>query len=134
MFQPIVGFVYTYHIGAEAGLILPLKQFTPIDIGKEVVRLDLCGTIGTKTTLRIAIEQACEQIPGSRGNNITAGEGQGLLQNLAVHLVGVLIVERRQTSQHLVKQDTESPPVHSLGVSITKQQLGGEILRGTTES
>jgi hypothetical protein len=125
--------VYTYHIRTEAGLILPLEQFAPVDIGKEVVRLDLCGTVGTKTTLGIAIKQARQEIPSSGGNNVAARESQGLLQNLAVHFVGVLIVERRQTGQHFVEQDTESPPVHGLGVSIAKKQLGGKVLRSTTE-
>jgi hypothetical protein len=110
-----------------------LKQFAPVNVSKEVVRLDLCGTVGTKATLRIAIEQARKKIPSSWGNNVTAGEGQGLLQNLAVHLIGVLIVERRQTRQHLVEQNTECPPIDRLGVSITKQQLGGKVLRSTTE-
>lgn len=98
-----------------------------------MVRLDLCGTVGTKTTLRIAIEQARKKIPSSWGDNVTAGEGQRLLQNLAVHLVGVLIVKRRQTRQHFVQQNTECPPIDSLGISVAKQQLGGKVLRSTTE-
>lgn len=133
MIKTRVETVYTYHIRTEAGLILPLKKFTPVDIGKEVVRLDLCGTVGTKTTLGIAIEQAREEIPSSWGDNVTAGEGQGFLQNLAVHLVGVLVIEWWQTCQHFVKQDTEGPPIHGLGVSVAKQQLGGKILRSTAE-
>lgn len=125
--------MYTYHIRTEAGLILPLEQFAPVDIGKEVVRLDLCGTVGTKTTLGITIKQARQEIPSSGGNNVAAREGQRFLQNLAVHLVGVLIVERRQTGQHFVEQDTESPPVHGLCVSIAKKQFGGKVLRSTAE-
>jgi hypothetical protein len=116
---PEIGF--TYHIGTETGLILPLKQFTPIDVGKEVVRLDLCGTVGTETTLRIAVEQAREKIPSSWWDDITAGESQGLLQDLAVHLVRVLVVEGGQTRQHLIEQDTQSPPIHCLRVPIAEQ-------------
>ena len=133
MVQQKIGILYTYHIRTEAGLVLPLKQFAPINVSKEVVRLDLGGTVGTQTTLRIAIEQARKKIPSSWGDNVTAGEGQGLLQNLAIHLVGVLIVERWQTRQHFVEQNTECPPIDTLGVSVAKQQLGGKILRSTAE-
>lgn len=89
--------------------ILLLKQRAPVDIGKEVVRLGSCGIVGTKTTLVIEIKQVHQKIPS---NSITAREGQRLLQDLAVHFVDVLIVEWRQTRQHLVEPDTKSPLIH----------------------
>jgi hypothetical protein len=55
------------------------------------------------------------------------------LQNLAVHLVGVLIVEWWQASQHLVQQDTKSPPINRLAISITKKQFGSKIFRCSAE-
>lgn len=72
---------------------------------------------GTKTTLVIEIKQARQKIPS---NSITAREGQRLQQDLAVHLVGALVVERRQTRQHLVEPDTKGSPIRGLYESITK--------------
>jgi len=87
--------VKTYHVGTEAGLVLALEKLAPVDVGKEVVRLDLGGTIGTQTALGITIQQTGEKIPGGRRYDVAAREGQRLLQNFAVHLVGVFIVEWR---------------------------------------
>lgn len=123
----------TYHIRAEARLILPLEKLAPVNVGEEVMRLDFCGAIGTQTALGVTVQQAGEKIPSGRGNNVTAGEGQWLLQDLAVHLIDGLIVERRETSQHLVQQNTKSPPVHRLGVPVTKKQFGGKIFRSSAE-
>ena len=47
----------TYHVRTEARLILPLKQLTPINVGKEMMRLDLRGTAGTQTALGITIKE-----------------------------------------------------------------------------
>jgi hypothetical protein len=55
------------------------------------------------------------------------------LQDLAVHFVGVLIVEWRQACQHLIEQDTESPPIHSLGVAVAKEKFWGEVFGSSTE-
>lgn len=91
--------------------MLPLKQFVPINISKEVVRLDSCGTIGTKTTLVMDIKLVYQKIPSK---SITAREGQRLLQDLAVLLVGAFVVGRRQTRQHLVEPDTKGPLIQGL--------------------
>lgn len=97
--------------------ILPLKQFAPVNISKEVVRLDSCGTIGTKTTLVIEIQQVRQKIPSK---SLTAREGQRLLLDLAVHLVGALVVEWWRIRQHLVEPDTKGPLIHGLYESIAK--------------
>jgi hypothetical protein len=83
----------TYHVGTEAGLVLPLEKLAPVDVGKEVVRLDLSGTVGTQTALGITVQQTGEKITGGRWHNVATGEGQRLLQDLAVHFVCVFIVE-----------------------------------------
>lgn len=124
---------FTYHVGAEAGLVLPLEKLAPVNVGEEVVRFDLCGAVSTETTNGITVQQSCEQITGGRWYNVAAREGQRFLQNLAVHLVDVLIVERRQTCQHLVEQDTQSPPINSLGVAIAKQKFGSKVFGSTAE-
>lgn len=98
------------------------------------MRLDLGSTVGTQSALGIAIKQPREKIPRSGRHNITAGEGQGFLENLAVHLIGVLVIERWQASKHLVKQDTKRPPIHRLRVAIAKEQFRGKVLGGSAES
>jgi hypothetical protein len=96
----------TYHIGPEAWLILPLEQLTPVDIGEEMVGFDFCGAIGTKSAVRITIEESSQKIPRSGGDNIAAWEGQGFLQNLSVHIICVLVIERWKTGQHLIEKHT----------------------------
>jgi hypothetical protein len=110
-----------------------LEELAPIDVGEEVVRLDLCSTVGTQSALGIAVQQAREKIPSGRGDDFAAGECQGLLENLAVHFVGVLVIERRKSCQHLIQQDTESPPIDGLGVSVAKQKFGSEIFGSSAE-
>lgn len=54
-------------------------------------------------------------------------------KNLAVHLVGVLVVERRQSRQHLVQQHTQGPPIDSLGVALSMQKFGRKVFGCTAE-
>lgn len=123
----------TYHIRSEARLVLSLKQLAPVDVGEEVVGLDIGRTIGTQATLGITIKQLGEKITRRVRHNVMAWEGQRLLQDLAVHLVGVFVIERRKTSQHLVEQNTQCPPIDALGVAIAQQKLWSEVLGGTAE-
>ena len=123
----------TYHVWSEAGFILPLQKLTPVDVGKEVVRLDLRSTVGTQSAHRVTVQQSTEKIPRSRRDDVAAGEGQRLLQDLTIHFVGVFIIEWRQACQHLVEQNTESPPIHSLGVAVAKEKFWSQIFRGSTE-
>lgn len=46
----------------------------------------------------------------------------------------VVVVERVNASDHLVGQDTESPPVHRLAVTLVEEHLGGKVLRSAAES
>lgn len=98
-----------------------------------MVGLDLCGTTGTQTGLGVPVEQPREKIPSSRGDDFRTGEGERLLENLLVHHIGVFVIERRQTSQHLVKEDTQCPPVDGLGVAVANEQLRSKVLRSSTE-
>lgn len=112
------GSVVTYHIGSEAWLILPLEQLTPVNIGKEVVRFDFRSTIGTESAVWITIKKPSEKVPCGRGNDVAAWERQRLLQDLAIHIICVLVIERWKTRQHLIEKYTQSPPVDCLGVSL----------------
>ena len=106
--------------------ILLLTQLVPVNIDKEVVRLDSCGTVGTKTTLLTEIKHLRQKIPS---NSITATEGQRLLQDLVVRLVDVLIVDRRQTRQHLLEPGTKGPLINGLYDPLPR----GKVFRSTTE-
>jgi hypothetical protein len=98
-----------------------------------MVRLDFCSTIGTKSSMRVTVEESSKEVTGSWRNNIAAWEGQWFLQNLPVHVVCVLVVERWKTCQHLVEEHTKSPPVDSLGISLTKEKLRSKIFWCTAE-
>jgi hypothetical protein len=98
-----------------------------------VVRLDLRSTVRTQSAHGVTVQQSSEKISGSRWDNVAAGESQRLLQDLAIHFVGIFIVEWRQACQHLIEQDTESPPIHGLGVPITKEKFWSKIFGSSAE-
>jgi hypothetical protein len=83
--------------------------------------LDLVGTVGTKTTRRVAIEKFGQKILRRRWDDVCAGEMERFLQDLAVHFVGVLIVERWKAGQHLVQENAEGPPIYRFGVAVPKE-------------
>ncbi len=58
---------------------------------------------------------------------------KGFGEDLAVHFVGIFIVVGRKSGQHLVEKNAESPPIDRFGVTLTQQELGGEVLGGTAE-
>ena len=125
---------FTYHIGLEAGLVLPLQQLSPIDAVEEVVCLDLRCALCAQPLVRVAVEQAGQQVSCSRWYNLGAREMQRLGENLAVHIVGVLVVEWWQTSQHLVQEHTKRPPIDRLGVAGTGKKFRSKVLWSSTES
>lgn len=126
-------YLWTYHIGLEAWLILPVKQLSPIDAVEEWMRLDLCGTVDSEPLRCIPVQETGQKIASSRWHNLWPGKMERFGQYLAVHVVCVLVVERRQTRQHLVEEDTQSPPIDSLGVAGAMQKLGCEVFGRTAE-
>lgn len=97
------------------------------------MRLDLRSAVSTQAAHGVTVQQTTEKISCSRRDNVAAGEGQRLLQDLAIHFVGVFIIEWRQACQHLVEQDTESPPIHGLGVAVAEEKFRSEIFGSSTE-
>jgi hypothetical protein len=57
---------FTYHIGLEARLVLPLQQLTPVNAVEEVVRLDLSSSLRSQTLLCVAVEEAGQKVACSR--------------------------------------------------------------------
>jgi hypothetical protein len=40
----------------------------------------------------------------------------------------ILLVKRREPTQHLIEEHTERPPVDSTGIALSLDELGREIL------
>ena len=67
------------------------------------MRLNLGGTVGTKTLLRITIQKSGQEVPSSWRNDLGAWEVKRFGQDLPVHLIRILVIERRQASEHLIE-------------------------------
>ena len=63
-----------------------------------------------------------------------AGELDLALEDLLVDGHWVLIIEWIDSSNHLVRQNSESPPVNWLAVTFIEEHLWGQILWGTAKS
>jgi hypothetical protein len=96
-------YCFTYDIRLEARFVFPLQKLSPIDVCKEMMSFDLRGTIRTQSALRIAVQQTGQKILGRGGNNLRPGEMERVLENFAVHFVGVFVIEGRKASQHFVE-------------------------------
>ena len=55
-------------------------------------------------------------------------------KDLLVDSHGIVIVERVDASEHLVRQDSEGPPVDGLTVTFVQQHFGSEVLGRTAQS
>ena len=64
---------------------------------KERVVANLARAVDAEPLGRVAVEEADEERPGVRVDLL--GEAERVLEDLAVHLVRVLVVERREASE-----------------------------------
>jgi hypothetical protein len=85
----------------------------------------------TEATCGVASEELSEDRACVFGELVS--EFKRLVQDLLVHLVGVLVVEGRQTVNHLVEEDTESPPIDGLVVAVTGENFRSEVFGSATE-
>ena len=95
--------------------------------------LNLRCTVAAETSCGVAVEQSGQQVPGRRRYHVGPREMERLGEDFAVHLIRVLVVEWRQTRQHLVQQHTQSPPIDSLGVALSVQELRCKVFGCTAE-
>lgn len=72
---------------------------------EEGMVLDVGGSVDSQPMSRIPVEQADEERP-SFGAYLL-GEAERVLEDLAVHLVGVLVVEGRKTSELRENDETQ---------------------------
>lgn len=83
-----------YYGGLEGRLNLFGHQLLPVNVsGKEGMILDILCAIHAQPPRRVSIEQECQY--GTRFRSHVIGEPKGILQDLAVHFVGILVVEWR---------------------------------------
>jgi hypothetical protein len=85
--------VSTYHTRLEGRLIFAVQQLPPVDAVEEIVRLDLRRTVCSQSLLSVTVKKFSEKVTRSWWHNIGAWEVQWFCENLAVHLVGILVVE-----------------------------------------
>lgn len=79
-----------------------VPELCKVDVfGEEGMVLDILGAVDTESLARISVEQTSQKRPGFGTNAI--GEAQRFGENLAVHFVGVFVVEGRKTSKHFVQ-------------------------------
>ena len=97
------------------------------------MRLNLRRAISAQPAIGTAIQKLCEQVFGRGGHDLRAGEMQRFREDLAVHLVGVFVVVRRQARQHFVEEHAQRPPVDGFGVALPEQEFGGEVFGGAAE-
>jgi len=81
----------TYNIGSEGRGDLTSVKLAPVEVVEEGVILDDLGTLISEALLGVLLQELCEQVSGQRGD--IRGEGEFLVKDLAVHLVGVFRVE-----------------------------------------
>jgi len=55
------------------------------------------------------------------------------LENLLVDSHGIIVIERIDSSQHLVGEDAHRPPVDGLAMAFVEEHFGGEVLRRTAK-
>lgn len=55
------------------------------------------------------------------------------LQDVLVNYEGIIVCEGVDTGDHLVDQDTQSPPVDRFSVSLVLKNLRSEVFGGTAE-
>ena len=122
----------TYDAGLERRLNLLRQQPVPIDISSEErMSLDLVSAMIAQPPLRIPLQQSGHDAPRFRGD--VGREVERIGEDPLVHDVHILIVERRQSGHHLIDQYTESPPVDSLRVPLTFEELRGDVFWCTTK-
>lgn len=77
----------------ERRLDLFAHEFLPVDMPREEgVVLDVLGPVATESMGRVPIEESDEERAGLRVDFL--GESERLLEDLAVHLVRVFVIER----------------------------------------
>lgn len=114
-------------------LVATTVHFLPIDVGKELVILDILDTIPRSQSLPwILVQKPFDQVKCITGPNLEVGK---LCRNdVLMHLIFIIVEEWRQTSQHLMKKHSQTVEVKCAAVPLIQQNLRGVVLWTSTES
>ena len=92
------------------------KTYSPVQAFEEHMRLDLINTTVTKATKRISDQQSSDDA-GGRGADVL-GDFHLRVQDLLVHLLHVLVVERGKANKHFKDKGTDGPPVYFNAIAV----------------
>jgi len=95
------------------------------------MRLDGGNTLEAQPLGRIADQKLRDEV--LCGGVKARWENKRVVENLAVHDIDILIVERRQGCQHLVQENPERPEIDGPCVALAQKQLWRQVLGGSTE-
>mmetsp|Transcript_10138 Transcript_10138/g.38468 ORF Transcript_10138/g.38468 Transcript_10138/m.38468 type:complete len:520 (-) Transcript_10138:487-2046(-) len=126
--------VQTAHdLGLPRRRDLQLQQRSEVEIREHGMLLDFVRIArpGSQPLVRVAREEALQEV--LRPAAEVPGELQLRSPDLLEQLLSVPAVEGREPSQHLVEQRPEAPPIHRSAMSLSVQDLGREILGGSTK-
>ena len=115
--------------GDVGGSELHSGKFGPVNAREPWMLLDLLWI--NETNSGVAYQEFLEEVASLISDR--RGDFELCSHDLLIHLVHILSIERRQTSQHLAHQGAEAPPVHGLAVAGALQNFWSKILRSTTE-
>mmetsp|Transcript_48182 Transcript_48182/g.75254 ORF Transcript_48182/g.75254 Transcript_48182/m.75254 type:complete len:297 (+) Transcript_48182:313-1203(+) len=128
------GVVLSPRVDLDRGIDGPVEQALPIEALEPRMHPDIpCASLQvTQTTGQVSCQELGDEVPG------LLLDVPGVLnlpsQDTLVQLHTVVRIEGRVASQHLVNQDPQRPPVHSLSVAFVQDDLWSQVLWGTTES
>lgn len=118
------------YFGLEGRNDMALDINVPHDTLKEGMVLDIAAAV-----LEVAIafgdirrKQASQQV--ARGHADMVTPVHTAVEDLLVEVDGVLVRKRRAADEHLVDEDTQTPPVDGLAVALGANDLGGQVIGG----
>ena len=111
--------IFTFQLRHEWWSLFSLKNLIPLDSSKESMLLDgkSISISVSKSLLHISVEKLLENILGVWGQIVL--ELEFALEDPVSDGLPVVAGEGRSSSQHIMNQDTETPPVHLLTMPAT---------------
>ncbi len=101
---------------------------------KETMPFDIIKLIASEASLRVAVEEKDDEVLRFGGDGVLFGEDQPCVQDEFVHRLDIFIIIWRASNQHLVDQNSVTPPVHRFSIRFASHDLGWEIRRRSGEA
>mmetsp|Transcript_102295 Transcript_102295/g.292819 ORF Transcript_102295/g.292819 Transcript_102295/m.292819 type:complete len:284 (+) Transcript_102295:3646-4497(+) len=125
--------VSTVHLGDNRPRQAPVQQHLPFQIGEPFVLFDVLHAV---CSAAIPLGEIRHQYLLQQRLHVVLHvprEVELTVENLLVDAHRVLIHKRRLARQHLIGQNTKSPPVHALTVALVQEHLRRNVLRGAAQ-